>query len=554
MKKKNNWQDFNNLLGLNEHHTRISVIFIVMILALIVFWIIISDVVMIKSLYWIPFNRYLQITIDLIFIFILVVLSYILVNRLISNHRKLLEINSFLSSIMDSSNEIMMFSLDHTYRYTYFNQRHQLVMQEHWGKQIAAGMNILSVIDVEEDRIKAKKAFDQAFQGQSMKLIEDYGNIKLKRSHWQNYYAPIYDQNRTIIGCSCFSINVSKLVDEEQKSRQLSYRDTLTELYNRRYFQEACTSLGATENLPVSVIIADVNGLKFTNDVFGHQEGDRLIIQFARILEHVLPKNSIIARIGGDEFGILLPKTNEKEGLELIRQIEENVIRNHQEKLTLSVSLGIATKWQNDESLEQIVAHADSLMYHNKMINRLDFEEKLINSLSNYFYQKPAERLHAENTSHYAKAIGMAMKLREDDLNILELVGYLHDIGKITLNFQLLNRNTAHPSKKAVTQHCEAGYKILHFFERYRDFAGYVLMHHEQPDGKGLPNGLYGDDIPILARIVAVANVYDAMVNTLPPKKAKTEAEAIEELLLLKQTQLDGHIVDIFINKILINY
>ncbi len=266
-----------------------------------------------------------------------------------------------------------------------------------------------------------------------------------------------------------------------------------------------------------------------------------------------MQKDAVITRLGGDEFAIILPKTSRQESQTIIIDLESHIANTVNEKLKLSVTFGCATKYETDTAIDDVITQADNLMYHNKLTDRLSFENEMITSLSNYFYENPIELDHAQQTSQYAVLIGQALGLNEDDINILRLAGYLHDIGKITLDHQMLTRNSRDSiqRKESIMKHCEAGYKILNFFDRYREVAPYVLSHHEHIDGSGLPNGLVGDEIPLLSKIIAVANIYAGLTAKNVYYEYLSKQEAILELNRLKKSHLDANIVNIFIDKVL---
>ncbi|MDD2458531.1 MAG: diguanylate cyclase [Eubacteriales bacterium] len=152
----------------------------------------------------------------------------------------------------------------------------------------------------------------------------------------------------------------------EEEIRHLSYHDTLTGLFNRRYYEEAMRRLDAPKFLPVSIVIADVNGLKFLNDTYGHEMGDLLIQKTAESLQRVCRETDIIARWGGDEFAILLPHTDTDNTLKIINRIQEHNQAVTIQGLPISVSFGVATRTHPDQDLAAVMKQAEDLMYENK--------------------------------------------------------------------------------------------------------------------------------------------------------------------------------------------
>ena len=160
----------------------------------------------------------------------------------------------------------------------------------------------------------------------------------------------------------------------------------------------------------------------------------------------------------------------------------------------------------------------------------------------------PSEKIHSERVSKLCRKIGQAMELDEKMIKELEISGLMHDIGKIAINNDILNK----PGKltdsefEEIKKHPEISYHILKSADVYTRLAEYVLSHHERWDGKGYPRGLSGEDIPLVSRIITVADAYEAMTATRTYKKAFSNEKAIEELKRCSGTQFDPEIVRAF--------
>lgn len=154
----------------------------------------------------------------------------------------------------------------------------------------------------------------------------------------------------------------------EAKLEYLSYHDELTNLYNRNYFENELRRLSNSRDYPISIIMADVNGLKLINDALGHAKGDKLLVESAKILKRSLRGSDILARIGGDEFVIILPRTNLQVGLEIVNRIRSNICKHNESftSLPVSLSLGIATADSYQENLMDTLKEADDFMYKEK--------------------------------------------------------------------------------------------------------------------------------------------------------------------------------------------
>lgn len=354
------------------------------------------------------------------------------------------------------------------------------------------------------------------------------------------------------------AVGVSRNIEERKRSERevlyLSYHDQLTGLYNRRFYEEELRRLYTERNLPVTLVMADVNGLKLTNDAFGHLAGDELLKNFAGILKKEARGDDIIARIGGDEFMILLPKTDAVQAEKIVDRIKASIAKEKVNRTILSVSFGWVTKNDLKEDFEKIYMQAEDNMYRKKLLESTSMKSETIKRITQSLYEKNAvEQPHCERVSKLCKEIGEAMGLGSDILNELSLLGLLHDIGKIGVEEEILNKPQKLDQSEwvDVRRHPEIGYQILKSVSEFSHIAEFVLSHHERLDGNGYPRNLKGSEIPLQARILSIAGAYDVMTNSCPYKVALAKEEAIRELEANADTQFDGNIVRIFIEKVL---
>lgn len=256
-------------------------------------------------------------------------------------------------------------------------------------------------------------------------------------------------------------------------------------------------------NLPLSIIMGDMNGLKLTNDIFGHAAGEMLLQKGAAILKKVCRADDIIARIGGDEFVILLPKTDFEDCQSIMERIKGEFSKEHFKAIKGSISMGCAVKKRLDQDITQILQDAETQMYLDKTLHRKNNDrEQMLRIVETLHERNPREKEHAEWVSAICERIGRLLGLPEREIVLLQKAGYLHDIGKIVL----LDDGT--PGKEGeMQQHPVIGYRILNSFEDTMDLAECVLAHHERWDGSGYLKGLKGNEIPKLARIIALGSV-----------------------------------------------
>jgi diguanylate cyclase (GGDEF)-like protein/PAS domain S-box-containing protein len=365
--------------------------------------------------------------------------------------------------------------------------------------------------------------------------------------------APICDNSENIHGVVLAFRDVTEEQANLRKIEYLSFHDQLTGLYNRHFFETELNRLDTPRNLPMSMVIADVNGLKLVNDAFGHKAGDALLKKAAEVIKSQCRGDEIISRIGGDEFVILLPKTNLYETERIVKRIQEKTKEIQVDTVMLSISMGWACKDMPDIEFSEVFKQAEKFMYHRKLFDSQSMRGATVHSIMHTLHEKDKrEEEHSRRVSELNAKVGQAMGLREESIEELRNVGMLHDIGKIAIPENILNKqgDLSSEERNEMKRHPEIGYHILSSVIGLADIAEYVLAHHERWDGNGYPKGLRQNEIPLQARITAVGNVYDAIVTDRPYQKALPKQQALEELKRNAGTQLDPEIVKIFVEKV----
>jgi diguanylate cyclase (GGDEF)-like protein/PAS domain S-box-containing protein len=352
--------------------------------------------------------------------------------------------------------------------------------------------------------------------------------------------------------------DITESKKREQEILYLNNHDVLTGLYNRAFFEEESKRLNNERQLPISVIMGDINGLKLINDAFGHAEGDKLLTGIAKILSSCCRSEDIVARTGGDEFCILLPQTSSETAQTICRRIYK-ICENYEDKIDkeifyLSISLGYATKEDSGQPIESIIKLAEEQMYKQKLLERKSMHSSIMSSIKATMMERsPLTEEHEERLVQLSMMVGRALELSDLQLNELELLSTLHDIGKMSINDNILNKSEKLNDEEwsEIRKHPEVGYRIANVSPELVFIADFILCHHERWDGKGYPQGLKGESIPLLSRIISVVDSYDAMTQDRPYRKAMPTAAAIEEIAKNAGTQFDPDIAKVFIEKIL---
>jgi len=365
---------------------------------------------------------------------------------------------------------------------------------------------------------------------------------------------PVKDEEGTPWASLVTFMDITERKKAETELIYLSYHDHLTGFYNRRFFEEELQRLNTKENLPLSIIICDINGLKLINDSFGHNYGDILLIKAAKVIENACEKSAVIARIGGDEFAIVLPHTNAEETEQIADRIKLLASKEEVENIELSISYGYDTKTNQQQKMIEVLANAENHMYRHKLYARSSTRSKTIDIIMNTLFEKSnRESQHSNRVSLICQSIASKMGFDKDEVNKIGIAGLVHDIGKIGIDENILNKSEKLSTDewKQIEKHPEIGWRILSSANEFLELAQFVLNHHEKWDGSGYPNGLKGEEIPLEARIIAVADAYDAMTSKRSYRTEISQEDALTELKRCAGTQFDPNIVEIFVKKVI---
>jgi diguanylate cyclase (GGDEF)-like protein/PAS domain S-box-containing protein len=390
-----------------------------------------------------------------------------------------------------------------------------------------------------------QQAIGQVLKTRSLTIIEYTITSSNNKKFFEARFLPLLEDQVVVV-----VRNITEHKQAEERLKYLSFHDTLTGIYNRSYFEEELKRLDTKRQMPLSIIMGDVNGLKIVNDTFGHQEGDRLLIDAAMILKKICRKEDMVCRFGGDEFAILLPKTKKETAVTFCNRLRRACEKTERELVPISFALGVATREKIDQTFDVVLREAEHMMYQDKPLDSRSARFSMITFFQRALADKSAEPMeHGRRIQDLVKEIGNRLGLSGKEQGEMNLLAALHDIGQIAIPTDMLMKPCylTENEWELMKKHPEIGEQIARSVPDLVSIAEAILSHHERWDGTGYPQGLKGKQIPLFSRILAIADAYDVMINGRPYKKAINHREAVEEIKNCAGTQFDPELVKPFV-------
>lgn len=384
-------------------------------------------------------------------------------------------------------------------------------------------------------------------------------------SVWTNMkVAPLLDlpYQHTMHLCLIDDITKSKadLTEREEIAKQnefLAYHDYLTGSYNRRFFEKEFKRRVDHDEFPIAVLRGNIDAFNEFNSTYGHLAGDQLLIKIARRIKACMSDFDILARIGGDDFAILISGRHESEIRQYMEKLNHQVLDdflNLEKYKRVGISWGYGIQKNQQDPLDKIYDEAEAFMNNRKFYNQKSIRSKTINVImQTLFIKSEREKNHSERVGKLCEKTADRLNLNKSQIDKVRIAGYLHDIGKIGIDEAILNKPgqlnqreweimKLHPAKSA---------EILATTREYRDIAEIVSTHHERYDGSGYPKGLAGAEIPLMARIIAICDAYDAMTEKRTYRVPLKKKEAVAELEKCAGTHFDPEIVAVFVSQVI---
>ena len=459
---------------------------------------------------------------------------------------------SELQNLLDNANQgFLTFGKDLLVKRQYSAECVRIFGQEIAGKSI---VDLLSQGRLEQVPLLTER-LQRVFSGgieanEDLKQIPAYFSIGTFTVQVESKMVAAPDSENESLLIMMILTDISAQIEAEAKIEFLSYHDALTGLYNRAYVEVALADFAREGKLPFSIILADMNGLKLVNDVFGHLQGDSMLCRLSGVLRQVTRKGDVLIRWGGDEFLLLLPCTEERECSVLCEEIRCRCEQSIGEAVPLSVAVGAATQTQRTLDFAELFSLAESRMYKDKLQKSKEFRQAVLQ-----VFQTSLNDACLEKKEHLQRVGKMAVDfagyleggLAVEQNRFLQRLAELHDIGKAAIAADVLGKKSALTEEewKIVQKHSEIGYRLAQSIGE-SEVAELILAIRERWDGNGYPYRLKGEEIPFYARLFALVDAYDVMTHDQPYRQALTRETAQAEIEAWKGRQFDPVLAERF--------
>lgn len=345
-------------------------------------------------------------------------------------------------------------------------------------------------------------------------------------------------------------IDISERKKAEEMMHYLNYHDQTTGLNNRQYYESHIEKVDVEGNYPLTLIKIDINGMKLINDAFGYEMGDTLVKKVVSLIKPIVYNSDMFCRFGGSDFLIVYTKVQKPYIDIIMAQINHMMTNETIQNIKVSVSSAYAVKSTSEEDLNLVLKKAEMRLSREKLIDTSSMLSRTIEIIMNSLYEKNSREMeHSKRVSYWCEKIAQRMNLDSHIVSKLRIAGLMHDIGKIGIPDSILDKpdRLTEEEFNLIRKHSEVGYRILSAANEFSEIADYILAHHERWDGMGYPKGLKGSEIPIYARIISVADSFDAMTSNRAYRKAMSFQQAKQEIIKFSSVQFDPSVVKVFL-------
>jgi len=378
---------------------------------------------------------------------------------------------------------------------------------------------------------------------------------------------------------NAMAVNIGERVGSAEEMATI---DGLTDIYNHRYFQERLSGeikRAERYNRELTLMIIDIDNFTRFNTVNGHNLGDVALKQIAGLIKQTVRDTDIVARYAGEEFAVIFPETSEEKALLMGERISIIISTHrfdtkHNIAIPITVGIGIASYPKCGTRSQELIESAYEALKEAKQLGNgqivmydkpgkqtkvkplkenAETDDMLLSAVFSLAKAVDARdrytRRHSEFVARYSAALGKSIGLGERDVTNISIAGLLHDVGKIGVPDSVLNkRGTLTDAEWTyIDRHPVLGADIVRHLKGLSNIVKIILHHHERFDGTGYPDRMKGEEIPLMARILAVVDSYHAMISSRPYRKGLSHDEAISELMRCRGTQFDPNLVDKFV-------
>lgn len=345
--------------------------------------------------------------------------------------------------------------------------------------------------------------------------------------------------------------DITERVLMENRLRDMAEKDGLTGLYNRNYFEEKFKLYEKDSNNSKTLILLDIDGLKMVNDTLGHLTGDRLMVEVSKLLKNIFDGKGMVARVGGDEFAVLLEDLSREEIEDELKKLNKLLddINLKENIFSISLSYGYAYSKSGEINTALFFQEADNNMHQNKMLKESSTKNNLVKTLMKALEAKDyITEGHADRMGTLATLIAKEMKLTQNQIDKIQLLTKFHDIGKVGIPDSILKKPGLLTDEEweIMKTHSSIGERIANESNELKEISYFILTHQEKWDGSGYPVGLKGEEIPIESRILAIVDTFDAMTNDRPYRKALSFEDTVKEIEENSGSQFDPDVVKVF--------